>query len=293
MNFGALVLPERLTSALNAALRENKLSHAVLLEGASAETRLALAKQLAAALICTAAAPSEKPCLQCANCKKLFADSHPDVKLFSGGEKANSFHAEDIRSMRADAFILPNEAQRKVYILEQVSSLSVTAQNALLKLLEEPPDKVCFILLCANRNSLLATVLSRVSCFALSGQEEGKADPRASEAALRLSGALTGQSEFALLQETAVFAKDKDLLRAVLPLLREMLCTLALYAAGATAQTPQPELQKLAGRVSCAAMLRCADVLQGAALSLDRNENYNLLITRLCSELWHAKRTKG
>ncbi len=151
--------------ALQEALRAGRLPHALVLEGPAGSGKRTLARIFAAAALCLG--EGEKPCGTCAACRKVEAGSHPDLFTASGGAAARSFHVETIRFLRRDAYIRPNEGAWKLYLLFRAESMSEQAQNALLKILEEPPPRVCFVLTCASAAALLPTVRSRARILRL------------------------------------------------------------------------------------------------------------------------------
>lgn len=194
-------------------LRSGKLSHAILLDGGSPEERRDTASEAAKALVCC---DPEPPCGICAHCKKAQAGTHPDISVFSGGTTVGSFKVDAVREIRRQAVVMPNEAERKVFILEHAETMSAAAQNALLKILEEPPAYVSFILTAKSHTQLLDTVLSRVSLYAL--RDDVQACTSAPQAAARASAerillAAAEQNEWAVLCETGAFEKDKDAFR--------------------------------------------------------------------------------
>ena len=143
-------------------MAERRLSHAHMLIGPEGSERDDAARELAAALLCPADAP---PCGQCRDCRKVLAGTHPDV-IWVGREKRDGDLRRDIlvgqiRQMTADAVLAPNEAARKVYVIDQADRMTQQAQNALLKALEDPPGHACFILCAASAEALLPTVRSR------------------------------------------------------------------------------------------------------------------------------------
>ena len=135
--------------------------HAYILAAADADVREKEATALAAAMLCTA--DGARPCGQCRDCRKVFRSLHPDVICVdpASGSKHPVFKVDQIRDVSADAYIMPTEAQRKVYLLRQADTMNPAAQNALLKLLEEPPRSASFILAVERAESLLPTVRSR------------------------------------------------------------------------------------------------------------------------------------
>lgn len=157
MQINSLIGNEPIKRQLSSIKNGDGLSHAYIVSGASGSGRHTLVRELVCAMMCTA--HENQPCGQCAACKKVLRDAHPDVTVLTGGEKPIS--VEQVRGMKADAYIRPNEARRKVYILERAHLMNLSAQNAMLKLLEEGPPYAAFFLICQDAGMLLETVRSR------------------------------------------------------------------------------------------------------------------------------------
>ena len=138
-------------------IRSDRIPNTVIIESMSPED---LASFLAAAAVCSSDGP-EKPCGLCPDCKKAKSGTHPDITEIRPVGKANVITVEMARELRSDAYIQPNDADRKVYILYNADLCTEQAANALLKILEEPPVYAVFILCCASAGSLLPTVRSR------------------------------------------------------------------------------------------------------------------------------------
>lgn len=158
------------------------MAHAVIVSSPSAEEGLREARLLAAAAVC--ARGGAEGCGLCRDCRKALAGIHPDVILIGRladdkGRLKREIGVEQVRSMAADAAVLPNEARQKVYIISEADSMNLSAQNAALKLLEEPPAWAVFLLCAANPGRLLPTVRSRCAELTLNGQ----APPEEEEAA--------------------------------------------------------------------------------------------------------------
>ncbi len=147
----------------------DRLSHAYILTGSGAP---ALSKRIAAAAVCDAS--SGRPCGRCRHCRKAAAGIHPDIITISRLEDKAGILVDQARNLRADAYVVPNEADRKVYIIDPADKMNPQAQNALLKVLEEPPSAVIFLLVASNPNLLLETVRSR--CVLLSDVSEEEED---------------------------------------------------------------------------------------------------------------------
>lgn len=164
MGFEALLGNDRLKENLRAALTQGRVSHFYLISGPEGSGKKTLAKLLAAALVC---AGENRPCGNCPACRKALGGNHPDVITVDDPEK-KTVPVELIRQARADIYVRPNEAERKVYILPRGQDMMEPSQNALLKVLEEPPAYGVFLLLTDNPERLLPTIRSR--CTELSMQ---------------------------------------------------------------------------------------------------------------------------
>jgi DNA polymerase-3 subunit delta' len=144
-------------AAISAAAEKNH--HAYIISGPAGAGKSLAASVLSAALVCSASG-SQKPCGMCSACKKSARGIHPDI-ITVMMEGKTSFLVNQAREIRNDVFILPNEAERKIYILPDAGCMQPAAQNALLKVLEEPPEYAVFILICENPSLLFETVRSR------------------------------------------------------------------------------------------------------------------------------------
>lgn len=147
--------------------RRGGLPHACLISGPVGSGRHTLARLLGAAMVCQEKMEDRRPCWGCAACKKVAAGIHPDVQVISGPAPGKPITVDQIRALRADAYIRPNEGARKVYLLEGTGEMRAEAQNAMLKLLEEGPDYAAFLLLSDNPGSVLQTIRSRCEQFPL------------------------------------------------------------------------------------------------------------------------------
>ena len=151
------------------------MSHAYILSGPAGSGKHTLARLLCGAMLC--AAPAEgRPCGRCGPCKKVFAGIHPDVSVISGPGEGKPIAVDQVRQLRSDAYIRPNEGARKIYLLENVDRMNASAQNAMLKLLEEGPAYAVFLLLAENGGGLLRTVRSRCEELALAPVSPGEAE---------------------------------------------------------------------------------------------------------------------
>lgn len=155
----------RLKETLNHQEAGRGFSHAYLISGPIGSGRHTLARILASAMVCQQP-PGQRPCACCTQCKKVFAGIHPDVVTLSGSD-GKPINVDQIRALRTDAYIRPNEARRKIYCLERAGDMNASAQNALLKLLEEGPAYAVFLLLSEQADYMLQTIRSRCEQLSL------------------------------------------------------------------------------------------------------------------------------
>ena len=287
MNFDGITINNELKSRIESAAASGKLPHAVILEGGSENDRLNLARLLAKAHVCSG---ENIPCCSCTDCMKAEKSIHPDIfQALAQEGSTDPLKVDAIRDIRANAFVYPNEAQRRVFILHNMQFANEQAQNALLKILEEPPEFVRFILTAPVSSVMLTTILSRAAVFSL-GQQLGDTlnakHAQACEKAAAIAKALTSPNEFDLMTETGIFEKDAELLVLVLAQLR-------LIFRDAVAKKQSPSATMLSDSTDNAVLLsRSCTVPQLMALmqavdTLEKAENLNankaLLITRFCS----------
>ena len=172
-----------------------QIAQATIVTAPDREAGLACAEQLAAALVCQGSGP--RPCGACRACRKAAAGIHPDIIRVrrpedDKGRQKKEIQVDQIRRMAADALVLPNESERKVYLIEDADTMNAAAQNAALKLLEEPPRGVWFLLCAGNPALLLPTVRSRCLTLRLGG--EAAASGESDSAALLAEAFIRGDA---------------------------------------------------------------------------------------------------
>lgn len=157
--FQDIIGQERIKEHFESAVASGKISHAYIINGERASGKEFIAGIFAAALQCEG--EGTKPCGQCHSCRQAASGNQPDIIKVTH-EKPNTVGVDDIRSqINNDIAIMPYSSQYKIYIMNEAEKMTVQAQNALLKTLEEPPAYAVILLLTTNVNSLLQTVLSR------------------------------------------------------------------------------------------------------------------------------------
>lgn len=317
MGFDLLLGNGALKSRLGAALAQEKTGHCYLLAGPAGSGKTTLARLLAAALQCEGRG---KPCGICGSCRKAMAGIHPDIITVDTPDR-KTVPVERIRALQADAYIRPNEGRRKVYLFPRAQALTESAQNALLKLIEEPPPYGVFLLLTDNPEKLLPTVRSRCQLLRLSPLSPAQALPALKErfpgrdeatllSALRQGGGYLGPAaalleDEALTQETAALVKaltgrDTLALTTVLAGLerrsREELTNLllewkSLFTRALTSRTgilAPKEAAALAAALSASALYRGAKAVDRGLEAAASNVGAGHLCGYLAAELTEA-----
>jgi len=219
MGLDSLLGNERLKENLRNSVGAGRISHFYLISGPAGSGKHTLTRLLAAAILCK---NEHKPCLSCSACRKVMADTHPDCITVVDPEHKN-VAVKIVRDARADMYVMPNEGSRKIYIFPQ--ELATEGQNALLKILEEPPEYGVFILLSDNPEKLLPTVRSRCTHLRLTSLPEAvlrqslscefpDADAETLSAAIFRSGGYLGQAKTLLSEEASVSEQTESFVQA-------------------------------------------------------------------------------
>lgn len=309
---------------LSGMLDTGRFPHAVLIDGPEGSGRRTLSRILAQAMVCES--DGEKPCGQCRQCHNAQSGNHPDIILCAPSGGARSFSVDAVRRVRMDAYIAPNDASRKVYILTEAQNMTESAQNALLKIIEEPPAHAMFILTCAGRSQVLTTVQSRCALITLGPVSEEEcvqalrekmpeladADARTAariagcvigraEQGLRensfsaavkfageFSGALCGSDPYRFLAVSAALEKDGELLTAFMGLLPLLLRDATARKAGESGSLSgcAQEAERLAVGLTRRQLYALMQVSLQAAVRFQKHVNKTLLLTHLFSQLW-------
>ncbi|MCB0186253.1 MAG: DNA polymerase III subunit gamma/tau, partial [Caldilineaceae bacterium] len=161
--FDQVVGQEHVITTLRNALRDNRVAHAYLFAGPRGTGKTSIARILAKALNCTAP-EGERPCDQCPTCVAITEGRMLDLIEI---DAASNNSVDDIRDLRDKVNFRPSEGRFKVYIIDEVHMLSISAFNALLKTLEEPPPHARFMLATTEPHKIPATILSRCQRFDL------------------------------------------------------------------------------------------------------------------------------
>lgn len=288
--FSNLKISSQCAEAIKQGIHSGRLSHALILEGSNAETRLLAAKEIAKALVCVG---DTKPCGACRPCKKAESGNHPDIFLTEKGS-SSMIKVDTIRELKEKAMLLPNDGEKSVFIISEAQYMNVQAQNALLKILEEPSPHVCFILTCETKSAFLDTIISRATAYYLSNEEygaQGEANfEEAKKCAENLLTVLCRGNELDFLKKTAPFQKDKALFKTALSMLIPLLRDSLVVDSKVNLIADNRELALLLRQsFTPQKLMQFKDTAEELLSGIDRNANHNLQITGLCSAFYSIK----
>ena len=159
--FSDVVGQKNVTDTLRSQLETGKLSHAYLFTGTRGTGKTSCAKILAKAVNCENPNHGD-PCGLCPSCRAIDEGSCMDVLEI---DAASNNGVDSVRVLRDDAIYTPGTVKMRVYIIDEVHMLSISAFNALLKIIEEPPEHLLFILATTELHKVPATILSRCQRF--------------------------------------------------------------------------------------------------------------------------------
>ena len=256
------------------------LPHALLIETENIEKNgIDHALCIAKSLICKS--ENIKPCENCIACKKVNLRVHPDIQIISPKPGYKSIRVDDIRSVRSDAYLEPNEAPYKVYIISDGSLMNEQAQNMLLKVLEEPPKKVKFIILCQSRFSVLATIRSRVQIIEIKSENKLNISSKTKEIIESIIAACASGHDCEFVKATSKLINNKNMLGPVLNEIEYILSEFYILKAQGKSLSKYEILKDLSLERAFAMRESVAEVKK----LFDKNINNQLLICKLCIEL--------
>lgn len=241
-----------------------RIPHGIILESSDLKKAYDEAIKAVAKLFCSV--KNENSCGKCSSCIKLKKGIHPDLKTVSPLSNSKTIKVEQIRLIRQDAYIIPNESDYKVYIFSPAEALTVQAQNAFIKILEEPPKNVVFILICKSTELLLDTVLSRCEVFRLKdGEVSGGEIEEKSQEILDLSFA---GKKIEALKILAQMPADRESFKTLI----------CMIMRGIMGKIKDSELPADEG-------IKKIEKLRVISDFLERNVNLNLIVSCLSAEL--------
>lgn len=286
------------TALLESMISSRCLPHAVIIEGDNRECNSALARLLAQAHLCMCGEPLVGDCRTC----RLFGEygTHPDMYIIEGSGASGAVSVDSIRAAKKRGNIVPTDAEGTVYLLENAELMQKQAQNAFLKLFEEPPDGLMLILTCTSRMKLLETIRSRgtIIHFEWPPASEGSDDDTARQTAEKLASALCAQTDAELLFALAPFCGGSkgdggnlrrqldDALGALGELFRRALITSA--GAESVLDCVSPAVRELASSVTAARLDGLIRELEPLRRALKNNASMPLLTSAITERLRRA-----
>jgi len=313
--FDDIIGQELIKNFLLTSIARGKVSHAYVIEGDKGMGKKLIANTFAAYLVCN----NKTSCGVCESCKLAAGGSHPDIITVLPEKK--QIGVDDIRQVIKSISIKPYMADKKVVIIPDADGITPEAQNALLKVLEEPPEYVVFLILIQNAELLLDTILSRVMKLSLAPYTEAdvkkalgteNAIVAASEnnigKALALSGDETyldlrdrclGQIEnlmsgkrLCIFDTVEFFEKNKDDAGKILDIMLGFSRDIVFIHLGQKELLKNKDktdvLTRLAEKVKLFGAFRMAQYITEAQKMHSRNVNFNILTTALANGCWEV-----
>ena len=147
------------TNLISSMLQRGRLARSLLLLGEKGVGKRTLAHYIAMQILCEK--QSGVPCGVCKSCKMLSHNAHPDVITVTPNGKSDNYVVKDLRPIVAESGVSANEGSFKIYIIPNIDKAQAAAQNILLKIFEEPPEHIVFIMTADSYENVLPTILSR------------------------------------------------------------------------------------------------------------------------------------
>ncbi len=197
---------EKIALTVNNFIKEQRIPHAILIVGDSGTGKHVLADFLAQAIVC---GKTDAPCGECENCRAALSKNHPDITTIAPEDNKKNIAVDQVRELRQEAFIRPHKSVKRVFVIDKADTMNAASQNALLKVLEEPPEAVMFLLIAENNAAFLDTIISRcvvLNLTAQQGEEESTKFERAADDFLKY---LMDNDQYNMLLVTNAFSKKR------------------------------------------------------------------------------------
>ena len=170
--FSMLFGNETTKARIGRAITDGTLPHAFLVSGPEGSGKATLATEIAAALNCERRGGGELPCHMCNSCRRIKDGSFIDVKWLEKPKDKMTIGVGEVRTFREDMFLSATESDYNVYIIDDADKMTPNAQNALLKVFEEPPSNVVIFMLTESDDAILTTIKSRAQYVAMERFDE-------------------------------------------------------------------------------------------------------------------------
>ena len=257
-------------------LDRDRLPHAMIIEGGSKNERM-----LCAIDICKFIECEENGChnSQCTICRKIDNNTLSDITTIC--QEGKSIGVESIRKMIEDTLVLPNESNFKVYIIKDAETMTLQAQNAILKTLEEPPRFVKFILLCDTAGKMLDTIRSRTSIYSLNASDNNCDSDEILEASRKFMMSMIYNSQLSSLSLCDGITKDRKFFQESLECISDCYenCISYFYNRKEIAEEEKEFYSKVLDKISIQKILKIIEILNELKILAKKNANMNLLST--------------
>lgn len=187
-------------------IKEGRIPHAILIIGERGSGKHALADFLAKAIVC---GKTEAPCDACDNCRAAEGKNHPDITGIAPEDNKKSIAVDQVRELRQEAFIKPHKADKRVFIIDKADTMNASSQNAILKVLEEPPTATMFVLVAENKAAFLDTIISRCVVLNTTAKSDSAAQTKAEAKADEFLKYLLDNDQYNMLLLTNGFTKKR------------------------------------------------------------------------------------
>lgn len=276
---------ENILKTLDSFFVDGRRPHALLIDGASQEQRRNLALLAARMMVCEN--KDRTPCGECEHCRKAKENIHPDIIAIKKPDDKKHFVKDDVKKMVADAYLTPNEADVKVFVVEELQQMTEESQNLLLKILEEPPRYTAFVLTSETSNAVIGTVLSRVVRLRMGKNIATEYSEKATSIVNNLVDAVLSPYEYDRIEATAQMDGNKALTAEVLDLFIGVIRdAIVLKTNGKVLLDAfENKSRKLSGSLTLEKLLKMYETVDGLLKSLENNPNYTLLSAVLCAKI--------
>ncbi|MBQ7128620.1 MAG: hypothetical protein IJO19_01365 [Clostridia bacterium] len=254
---------------------KNSLPHAVIFEGERAKE---FSDFFAKTSVCEG---ENKPCGICRHCIKAEKGVHPDIIQLEPVGVSKNYKVDFVRNIKSDAFVLPNEAEIKVYIFNEADNISEISQNALLKVIEEPPKSVIFIINCKEKSNLLDTIISRATIFRCDKDENEELD----EESFEIINTAIQKSEYDFLSLLYNYSKEKQ---EFIRICDELVFSLRILYRAKIQNKDLGENKQLLEKLTLNRILNAIEILNDTKKSLLQNKAVKIVTARTCIKLKNA-----
>lgn len=289
MFFSDKEIPENTRKTVLSAASSGKIPCSVLLSGAGEKLREKCALELASAVLCTNAPEnSYMPCGKCSACIRARAGIHPDIFRVVPEEGKKLLSVKSVRENCLSRLATsPTEGKNKVFLFPECDNMQSVVQNALLKSIEEPPEDTMFIFCANTRESLLTTVISRLTEYPLGdtlSAKEKKTDEKVAETARDIAHALSSGDEFAVMTACAPMHKNRKMMASVAEALVLIIRDAMAEGSGAPLLSGcDMASYALSRSYKISSLLKIKEIMDKIISEASANANENLLISRFSS----------